>query len=293
MRGVNGDDGDCGPDAASTGPVLSRRREVGQSSARSLLMTMLGEFVLPAERPVWTSELVGTLGAFGVEERSARQALARSASEGWIEANRVGRRSRWTLTASGRTLLTEGRRRIDEFGRAGRPWDGRWLVVLVSVPEVRRDLRRRLRTRLTWAGFGSPEAGVWISPHLDREAEAMTALTDLGLAADALSFAATYGAIGQVGRMVARAWDLRRVEERYREFITQFESVAPAGGDETLCAQVRLVHEWRRFPFLDPVLPGELLPAGWEGARAAELFHRCHREWHAAAHRCWDERLAP
>ncbi|MEJ7704563.1 MAG: hypothetical protein WKF47_13200 [Geodermatophilaceae bacterium] len=35
-------------------------------------------------------------------------------------------------------------------------WDGEWLVLLVSVPETERGLRRRARTRLAWAGFGSP-----------------------------------------------------------------------------------------------------------------------------------------
>lgn len=278
-------------DGPNSRPVVSRRREVGHTSARSLLMTLLGEFVLPCERPVWTSELVDVLGAFGIEERSARQALARSAGEGWLASQKIGRRSRWTLTPSGRALLTEGARGIYEFGRAECPWDGRWLVVLVSVPEVRRDLRRRLRTRLTWTGFGSPEAGVWVSPHLDREDAATTVLTELGLAAEAMSFTATFGSIGEVTEMVSRAWNLRALEQRYREFITQFETASPPVGDATLCAQTRLVHEWRRFPFLDPRLPSGLLPAGWEGATAAKLFHRRHREWRANAHRRWDERL--
>ncbi len=34
----------------------------------------------------------------------------------------------------------------------------------------------------------------------------------------------------------------------------------------------RLVHEWRKFLFTDPGLPDELLPAGWPGRAAAELF---------------------
>ena len=79
-------------------PVVSRRREVGGGSARSLLMTVLGEFVLPMDGPVWTSALVDALGLFGVEVKSARQALARIGAEGWLESERVGRRVRWRLT---------------------------------------------------------------------------------------------------------------------------------------------------------------------------------------------------
>jgi len=35
---------------------------------------------------------------------------------------------------------------------------------------------------------------------------------------------------------------------------------------------VRALTDWRRLPYLDPGLPAELLPEGWIGIRAAELF---------------------
>jgi phenylacetic acid degradation operon negative regulatory protein len=270
-------------------PVVTRRREVSHTSARSLLMTLLGEYVLPRGAPVWTSSLVDTLATFDVEEKSARQALARTAAEGWMESDRVGRRVRWSLTPPGRKLLTEGAQRIYEFGSVERPWDGQWLVLLVSVPESKRDLRHRLRTRLTWAGFGSPEAGVWISPDVSRQDEAMEILTNLDLARAAMSFVASYGTIGEVGSMVARAWDLSEVETRYEEFMTEFGTLEPADGPAVLHAQTLLVHEWRRFPFLDPQLPAELLPGNWRGTQAAQLFHRRHQEWRPAAQQHWDQ----
>ncbi|WP_112282318.1 PaaX family transcriptional regulator [Prauserella muralis] len=272
-------------------PVVSRRREVSHKSARSLLMTLLGEFVLPRDHPVWTSVLVDALAMFGVEEKSARQALARTAAEGWLESERVGRRVRWSLTPPGRKLLTEGARRIYDFGSVERPWDGRWLLVLVSVPEPKRDLRHQLRTKLTWAGFGSPDPGVWITPHTTRETEALDILTELGLR-DAMSFVGAHGAVGDEATMVAKAWDLRDLETRYEEFVAEFAGLEPASGDAALDAQTRLVHEWRRFPFLDPQLPAPLLPEGWSGARAAEVFHGKHTEWRPAAQQRWDERLA-
>ncbi|MFC4000513.1 PaaX family transcriptional regulator C-terminal domain-containing protein [Prauserella oleivorans] len=260
-------------------------------SARSVLMTLLGEFVLPRDRPVWTSVLVDALGMFDVEEKSARQALARTAAEGWIASERVGRRVRWSLTEPGRVLLSEGARRIYDFGSASRSWDGRWLVVLVSVPEARRDLRHQLRTKLTWAGFGSPAPGVWVTPHPSREEEALGILSGLGLH-DAISFVGPYGAIGDESSMVATAWDLRGLVTRYQEFVEVFGSLAPKDDDAVLDAQTRLVHEWRRFPFLDPQLPSVLLPENWSGAQAADLFHRRHAEWNPVAQRRWDERVA-
>ena len=274
---------------AARPPEVIRRREVRHTSARSLLMTVLGEFVLPRGRPVWTWVLVDTLAGFGVSEKSARQSLARAAAEGLVERERVGRRTRCELTPPARRLLSEGARRIYEFGRSERPWDGRWLLLLVSVPEAKRDLRHRLRTRLSWAGFGSPEAGVWISPHLGREGEALEVVKELGLAGSAMSFTAAFGLIGGQDAMVRRAWDLTGLEDRYEAFLARFGDLQPAGRAAALHAQTRLVHEWRRFPFLDPQLPRTLLPPNWSGATAAELFHRKHDEWQPAAAKYWDE----
>src|SRR6516225_5329348 len=90
---------------AARPPEVIRRREVRHTSARSLLMTVLGEFVLPRGRPVWTWVLVDTLAGFGVTEKSARQALARTAAEGLLAPERVGRRTRWDLTPPARGLL--------------------------------------------------------------------------------------------------------------------------------------------------------------------------------------------
>lgn len=276
-------------DDAARPPEVIRRREVRHTSARSLLMTVLGEFVLPAGRPVWTWVLVDTLGGFGVAEKSARQALARAAAEGLLVPERVGRRTRWDLAPSAHTLLTEGAQRIYDFGRGERPWDGTWLLLLISVPEVKRDLRHRLRTRLSWAGFGSPEAGVWISPHPGREGEALDVIKELGLAGCAMSFTAAFGAIGGEDTMVSRAWDLTGLEERYEAFLADFSALEPDWPTGVLHAQTRLVHEWRRFPFLDPQLPRTLLPANWSGAQAAELFYRRHAEWLPTASQRWDE----
>ena len=270
-------------------PVLSRRREVGGGSARSLLMTILGEFVLPAAQPVWTSTLVDVLAMLDVEEKSARQALARTAAEGWLSSDRVGRRVRWHLTAPGRRLLVEGADRIYSFGSDHHDWDGRWLVLIVSVPESLRDLRHTLRTRLSWAGFGTPTPGVWISPRTDAEADVREILADLALADRAMSFLAGYGALGKQTDMVAAAWDLAEVAQAYNGFIGEFDAINPDTPDAVLCAQTRLVQAWRRFPFLDPQLPRDLLPPSWIGTRAAILFNDRHTRWRDAARQRWTE----
>jgi phenylacetic acid degradation operon negative regulatory protein len=270
-------------------PALSRRRELGATSARSLLLTVLGEFVLPRDEPVWTQVLIDVLGRLGVEHKSARQALARTAAEGLLESDRAGRRVRWSLTAQGSSLLSDGASRIYGFGAPARPWAGRWLVLLVSVPEVRRQLRHRLRTRLAWAGLGSPAPGVWLTPDPDKQDEVASVLADLELTAVSSSFVGPFGTIGSERDVVAQAWDLAEVEEAYEGFLETFGAAAAGPTGDILSSQIHLVHSWRRFPFLDPKLPAELLPERWAGARAAAVFEQLHAGWEDQAQQEWDE----
>jgi phenylacetic acid degradation operon negative regulatory protein len=257
-----------------------------------LLLSVFGEYVLPQGRPVWTSALLRVATGLGVEEKSARQALNRLAADGWIEAERSGRRVRYTLTERARASLGEGAERIYSFGRERDSWDGRWLVLLVSVPESKRDLRHQLRTRLTWAGLGSPAPGVWLTPHVAREAEAKQVIESLGLDVAVFSFCGPFGGVGSERAMVEQAWHLGDLAAGYEDFVARFAGMRPETGDQTLLAQVRLVHEWRGFPRLDPQLPRELLPAHWIGMRAANVFADLHAAWHDAAPRRWAELAA-
>ncbi|MDQ3152170.1 MAG: PaaX family transcriptional regulator [Actinomycetota bacterium] len=271
----------------SSSHVVTRRHQAGGSSARSLLMTVLGEFVLPTGAPVWTQTLVEVLGLLGVEEKSARQSLARTAADGWLASDRDGRRVRWSLTDSGQRLLTEGAQRIYGFGTHRNGWDGRWLVLAVTVPELQRRLRHRLRTRLAWAGLGSPAAGLWVTPDASKEPEVAQVVAEQGLTGSAFCYVGRFGSIGEPQTVVAQAWDLARVEKGYEQFVADVEAAAPTTPAEVFVTQLRLVHAWRRFPFVDPQLPTELLPAQWAGVRAADVFRRRHAEWEPAARRQW------
>jgi phenylacetic acid degradation operon negative regulatory protein len=268
--------------------LASRRREVGSASARSLLLTVLGEFVHPRHASVWTATLLESLGALGVEEKSARQALTRTANEGLLTSTRHGRRGLWELTPTGADLLEEGTRRIYGFMRERHPWDGRWLVLTVPIPETQRQLRHRLRTRLTWLGLGSPTSGLWVTPEATKERAVHEVIRDLGLESQAFAWTGSASGLGDEQRLLAGAWELEEVEDRYLQFLAAFESRRADSPAAAFVAQVEMVQEWRRFPFLDPDLPGELLDHDWPGPRAAAAFHDRHARWHRQAQAEWD-----
>lgn len=243
--------------------------------ARSLLLTMLGEFVYPAGRSVWTSTIVAGLDTVGITETNARQAVARLGEQGIVHAERQGRRTRWHLTGPGTELLATGSERIYSFGRGAERWDHTWLLVTCSIPATQRATRHRFRAQLTFAGFGFLTPTIAVSPHADREQLANDVITELGLADAAKTFIATTGSLTSDTGVLTAAWDLDAVAGAYAEFLDEF--AAPPPGDAPAASfgdVLRLVDAWRRFPFIDPELPSALLPDAWIGVQALEVFER-------------------
>ena len=233
---------------------------------------------------MWTSTLIEAMAALDVEPKTARQAIARSAAAGLLTSARTGRQVSWSLTAPATALLTDGTERIYQFGRRPEAWDGRWLLVLVSVPEANRHLRYRVRVALGWQGFASIGPGVWVSPWVGREGAARAALRQLGLEGDPLSFVGESRALEE---QVSAAWDLAEVAAEYEVFIDATRAKTPTTALDCFVALTTLVHDWRHFPAADPGLPDRLLPRPWPGQSAADLFHDRHQRWKTPAWQWW------
>lgn len=261
----------------------------GARSARSLLLTVLGEFIFPRDGRAWTGTLISALGALGVEEKAARQAISRAGAEGLLVAVRHGRRVRWELTENGAQLLREGTERIYSFMTGHPAWDGQWLILNVAVPETQRKLRHQLRTRLSWLGLGSLAPGLWIVPDVSKEAAVRDILDSLQLADRAFAWQGKSIPLGTTQTLSSNIWDLDKVEKEYLTFIEQFENLNANSPGQAFIGQVELIEQWRRFPFLDPDLPPELLEHDWPGPRAAACFHEKRAQWHRHAQAYWDQ----
>ena len=255
-------------------PCLSRRHAAGAPSARGLLFTLLGEFVLPGGGTAWTSAVVAAFARLGVEEKATRQALMRTAAAGWLEAEKTGRRTRWHLTPAARRLLTDGAERIYSFTGPGRGL-GRPLAAGLGADPGQRppgpargphpaELGRLRLARRRACGSARTRSA---RPRRPGAARGRASPTRPRVRGDP-------DRPGRRADMVATAWDLAAIEQEYEQFIDEFRGRAPG---DVLARQVELVHAWRRFPAIDPALPRELLPARWSGLAAARLFADRHR----------------
>lgn len=263
---------------------------------RALIVTIYGLYARETGGSLSVAALIRLMAELGVDEPAVRSAISRLKQRGLLESVRQGGTAGYGLSDLGRAILAEGDRRI--FGRPrSDPADG-WLLAVFSVPENERSRRHTLRSRLAWLGFGTVSAGVWIAPG-QLAAETQDVLDSHGLSAYVSLFRAEYLAFGDVRDQVGRWWDLSRLEQMHQAFIDSADPVLSrwdarsdsgnhsdngdsrnsSGRDSSdnsdaaaFADYVRALTAWRRLPFLDPGLPAELLPPGWPGARAAEVF---------------------
>jgi len=256
---------------------LARADILTRVKARSLVFDLFGEYLRHRGGEVRLRALGTLMGCFDVPEPTVRVVAARLCKEGWLERRRDGRGTVYALTDATWRLLDEGRSRI--FERVTRPWDGRWHTVIYQVPEAERALREGLRRQLAWLGFGPLAPSVWISPH-DRTAEVRRHLAEhASVRLDVLHSRSDGPAADR--DMASRAWDLAGLDRDYRLLLQQYRPRLAdyrrgLPGRDALVERMRLVQDYRRFPFRDPDLPPELLPEGWSGRAAHEVFLEAH-----------------
>jgi len=252
--------------------------EAWSAQPRALIVTIYGLYAREAGGWLSVASLIRLMAELGSDEPAVRSSISRLKQRGVLESRREHGTAGYALSRRGQAILADGDRRIFERPRASLA-DG-WLLAVFSVPERERSQRHALRSLLAWLGFGTVSAGVWIAPgHL--AGETADVLERYQLAGYVDLFRADYLAFGDVAGQVARWWDLGRLQGLYQAFLDEARPViarwdgargADRAGGEAFADYVRALTAWRRLPFLDPGLPEELLPGGWNGLQAAAAF---------------------
>lgn len=258
---------------------------------RALVFDVYGDYVRYRGGEISLRALARCLACFGVSEDGVRITVSRMSREGWLAPRRAGRRSYYSLTPRSWHLLDEGRPRI--FERQQRPWDGQWCLLLYSVPEAERAARERLRKALAWLGFGPLAPSTWVSPH-DHSARLDALLAEHGLSDRAHIFFSRSRSQAEDRALVARSWDLAALQARYAKFLDAYAPRLPAyaagalGDEACFVERIRLVDDYRRFPFVDPDLPAALLPRAWRGGEAHRVFTAAYEALRVPAFRFFD-----
>jgi len=257
----------------SSTTVLSTTGGSGETrcvNARSALFDLYGDHLLSRGEQAPVAALVRLLAPAAISPPAVRTAVSRMARQGWLVPVRLASGAGYRLTPRAVKRLAQAAERI--YRRESPPWDGRWHVV-VTDRVAERSRRDRLKSALGYLGYANLDGCTWISPRPSVELDQVIAAEHVR----AERFDASYD--GDQRGLVARAWDLDGLANAYKRWIAHASEIVVRGGDDqpddvNFAVRSELVHEWRKFLFIDPGLPAELLPSGWPGVDASELFHR-------------------
>lgn len=249
---------------------------------------MYGLYAREAGGWLSVAALIRLMAACGVDSRTVRSAIFRLKRRDLLVSQKIGSRAGYALSDQALQILREGDRRIFERRRA-MLGEG-WILAVFSVPEAEREKRHQIRSRLSWLGFGTVAAGVWIAPaHLLEESRAV--LTRTGLEEFVTLFQSHHVGFAELEKMVPQWWDLPKLQELYSDFLERYQPMLDAyrahgftHPTQTFADYVTVLTDWRRLPFLDPGLPTELLPDAWHGVLAAETFFALHQQLSQPAH---------
>jgi phenylacetic acid degradation operon negative regulatory protein len=255
---------------------------------RALIVTIYGLYAREAGGWISVAALIRLMSELGVDEPAVRSSISRLKRREILHSERLDGVAGYALSGRAREILDEGDRRIFERPRASR--DEGWVLAVFSVPESERQKRHTLRSKLAWLGFGTVSAGVWVAPgHLEEETRDVLERSDLAQYVDL--FRGDYLGFGAVADGVAQWWDLEGLERMYADFTTAYAPVLAywrrrrsVDDGRAFADYVGALTAWRRLPFLDPGLPPELLPGGWRGDHAADVFHGLRERLAGPAH---------
>ena len=254
-----------------------RRNGVRQTPpvhARSALFDLYDDHLRTRENRAPVAALVRLLAPLDIAPPAVRTAISRMVRQGWLEPVKLPAGRGYALSGRARHRLDDAAGRI--YRTRDATWDGSW-DLLVLEPVTQRSARDRIRTGLSFLGYGPLSDSTWISAFASPEADEL-------LDSEAAGFARFRAHDDDPTTRAGRAWDLTSLATSYvawRRFAerllddpsSELTNLVDASEDERAFA-VRsvLVHEWRKFLFTDPGLPAELLPGDWVGHEATKFF---------------------
>ena len=274
---------------------LEHLLETRPPRAKSLVVTVFGDSVLPHGGSVWVGSLIRLLGPLGVNARGVRTAVQRLTVEGWLGSRSVGRRSDYAPTAESRPRFEAAERRI--YGEAAPRWDGSWCLVLLGQDGISSAERDAVRRELRWHGFGEISPVLLLHPAAES-GSLRRALVGLDLGGRAIVFEGTANPFvpeapsesRALRELVRSAWRLDELARDYRDFLGRFGPLdemrdGRLAEEPETCFGLRTlaIHEYRRIRLREPQLPEELLPDDWEGRAARRLCASLYRRLEARA----------
>ncbi|MEM9058821.1 MAG: PaaX family transcriptional regulator C-terminal domain-containing protein [Pseudomonadota bacterium] len=217
----------------------------GRLRVWSIVVTIFGDCIQPRGGRAAMAELQAITDRMGIEGGALRTAMSRLARDGWVEREREGRNSFYTLSARGREVFTPATRQIYRAGFSDPA--APWLIAIAQSGSPEPD------------GPGLP-LGRQVTLIAPEDADGRRAAGDLVLDVTP----------GEVPAWVGDAAFDADLAQGYRDLAALIASVSPESAAglpplDALALRVTLIHAWRRLTLRHPVPPAGLVAPGWPG----------------------------
>ena len=139
-----------------------------------------------------------------------------------------------------------------------RPWNGYWTTLIVTSVGTDARTRAALRTTLHGKRFSELREGVWMRPdnlELDLDPQVRARLRIVQARDDAPA------------ELAGELWDLPSWVRTGHRLLAEMSVATGVPGRFVVAAAIV------RHLLTDPVLPAELLPGDWPGARLRAAYH--------------------
>jgi phenylacetic acid degradation operon negative regulatory protein len=264
------------PPSRAPAPATAGERPL---TARSVIASTLLGMHPPRLR---TPLLIRSAGLFGISEGTARTAISRMVAAGELEPDGAGYR------LAGHLVARQSRQDASRRPRLRR-WRGAWEHHVVPAAARPAAARGELRRATRVLGLAELRDGVWLRPdNLDpaRAPEARAVVA----AARCWSFTSHPVEDADPAVLAASLWDLAGWAAEARRLARRLEAATPdlaAGRTGGLRDAFLLSAAVLRHLLADPLLPDELLPAGWPGPALRTSYEAFDRAFTS----CWRDYL--
>ncbi|MEU8522815.1 PaaX family transcriptional regulator C-terminal domain-containing protein [Streptomyces sp. NPDC048577] len=269
-----------GGDAAD--PAGGGRPERPEIPTRLLVHALVRE-----DGTVDGTDLYAVAGVLGMTDQQVRLCVRRLVADGRFTQEGRGRKAVLRVVADETGSLAPDADYVRHAYRQDQglaPWQGTWFLFGFAVPEARRSARDALRDTLLHLGAAPVHGGLYVTAHpvgalVRARARRLGVLPSVTfLTSGDLSV----GGVDDPRELAATLWPLDTIaagHQRLAAFagdcLARLDDATPLTGTERLTMAVELAAVFTDAMRPDPLLPPELLPPAWPGARARRLAADC------------------
>ena len=252
------------PDARTRSGRRTPSTGVRPFSARSVIAsTLLGTYP-PRLTP---RRLVRSCALFGIAESTARVALSRMLATGELTLDE----GRYRL--AGQLLERQTRQADSRRGVARSPWDGSWVVHVVTVDSREATARSDLRSAMRRLHIAELREGTWMRPDNLDPGRDLWAAEQVQTQCTTLRGART----NEPDAVAVELFPLMPWMDEAQRLVTDLrahQADLESGDESILASAFERNAAVLRHLLSDPLLPDELLPLDWPGGELRDVFER-------------------